>query len=140
MREIKFRAWDKSNEQYNYFHTHKRGLQYSCGRLFVSTGWDGEDNPVYEKDNIDVYVIEQYTGLKDKNEKEIYEGDICRWVSTEGTAHTWPIVWDEKNLCFCHNNMPFAQLFDSGYYQPPREWPSGLEVIGNIHENKELLK
>lgn len=62
-------------------------------------------------------TVGQFIGLKDKNGKEIYEGDIM-------VTHTgWKTVvrWDEENLCYCG----FMLIW---------------EVIGNIHENPELLK
>jgi len=130
MRKIKFRTWDEIQECYVYSEEFSTSRDFSFAVFqFGHSDW--------EKSKLQ---IQQYTGLKDKKGKEIYEGDICRWVSTEGARHTWPIIWDDDLFCYCHNNMPLAQLFDSGYYQPPREWPSGFEVIGNIHENPELLK
>src|SRR3989304_9140917 len=78
------------------------------------------------------FEIMQYTGLKDKNGKEIYEGDILRT-----NEHIDFIVWNEKKCGFSYSNdksnMSLPQWFEHGQY-------SGTEIIGNIYENPELLK
>lgn len=107
MREIKFRAWLNMQEEMLYANI------YGAGELFA--GRDCE--------------IMQYTGLKDKNGKEIYEGDILRrWINSRGTTypsnskiHMILVSWNKNS----YNIKPI--LMDR------------LEIIGNIHENAELL-
>lgn len=133
MRELKYRVWDTLRKEYLSAGTVSIEIHRGKNpviKIILDNKWVITNNR---------FILEQYIGLKDKNGKEIYENDICKWISTEGNAHTWPIVWDDEKLCWCHNNMPFSDLFDSGYYQPSREWPSGLEIIGNTHENQVLL-
>lgn len=72
----------------------------------------------------------QLTGLKDKNGKEIYEGDIrCGkyYFETEEQTRFQVIKWDEKNACFYWDGPEIPRFID-------------VEVIGNIYENPELLK
>lgn len=105
MRDIKFRAWDKEKkEMINCFDSEKSSkvvalyLKYSTLDLM------------------------QYTGLKDKNGKEIYEGDILK-----------PICPQEFQLIIEFENGNFW-----GYYEHVS--PENYEIIGNIYENHELLK
>ena len=77
-------------------------------------------------------IWQQCTGLKDRNGKLIYEGDI---VKTEwfDEMTIYQVVWDEKMACFCFDGKDIFYLFD--------DLPADVtEIIGNIHENPELLE
>lgn len=151
-RDIKFRAWNKSYSYMINFDNCKNGIEYRCGELTVSTGWDSYDNPTYEGDDSHIEVM-QYTGLKDKNGVEIYEGDI---VSMHQFLFDWSEVkkvisgvigWDEYGLTLKQIRNEFIEEY-YGYGEGEGELPLdsfyGLHedswtVLGNIHENPELL-
>lgn len=77
-------------------------------------------------------TVGQYTGLKDKNGREIYEGDIIGGSDGSINGMEWPfksaIKWNDKE---CGFNTPNWGYMDSTHY---------YNVLGNIHENPELLK
>jgi hypothetical protein len=109
MREIKFRAWNKE------------GNGYIRDLFYVGDGW-------YEMNNL---VLEQYTGLCDKNGKEIYDGDIVRYPDD---AFLCTIEWNEYELSW---QAELVQYDGCGYRI---NLDTELEIVGNIHENPELLK
>lgn len=113
MREIKFRAWDGSQ-----FIEHL-GLQ-NLNVLHLSSA-----SP---------YALQQYTGLKDNNGKEIYEGDV---VYIKAFSPEKNIVrFDRGGFCLQPvTDMNAYFLADIKYAEDDRS-----EVIGNIYENPELLK
>lgn len=121
-RELRFRAWDEAIKKWvgNFWHSMDRDEELHI--TFTDT----------EK-----LIIEQYTGLKDKNGKEIYEGDIL-WlkhfysITGEDTGTAVEVYWEKEDASFTIGDW-FAPLGDlvSG---------NEVEIIGNIHENPELLE
>ena len=130
MREIKFRAWDKNDKV----------MVYVLEMKFLFESEKGIWSKGYTNDRIDHEIfpenleLMQYTGLKDKNKKEIYEGDVVGgWV--------------------CDYDGPFEVFFDAGVFslkatiEDDGYYPclyegnpeSGLEIIGNIYETEHLL-
>ena len=131
MREIKFRAWDKINKK-------MYKVEVLCPGKYIQI-----EKPENNKGNIlapfegriweDVEIM-QYTGLLDKNEIEIYEGDILKTnISAKEFAE---VIYDDTQTTY------YAKYSDESTY-PLTEWfkrNNEFEVIGNIYENKELLK
>ncbi len=123
-REIKFRAW-------------------------ITETVDDNDNPVFEmiypdrlaileygllSDQLrstDNCILMQYTGLKDINGKEIYEGDIVKTI----TSKEMVIGWSDRFASFTIEKINWAFVHYFGELMEANE----CEVIGNIHENPELI-
>ena len=118
-RKIAFRAWDVENEKMiqNYAHISEYGQFY--------TAWTSTDR---ERK----YIPMQYTGLKDKNNKEIFEGDIIEWVNWSNN--------ESKLITIIEYEDDYAAFFFGNWYE--RSFPETSEealIIGNIYENPELL-
>ena len=114
-REIKFKTWDKESKEMSEF--------------FDLAHADCYVNPFSED------PIMQYTGLHDKNGKEIYEGDIVRWKRNQKNKVNEIIVKIIVGEIIYEIDYIAAKSKNMIYRIPPR-----CEVIGNIYENKNLLK
>lgn len=113
MREIKFRAWDRSEE---------------CMCTDVQNGiWEDPDDWLYFGDilGLERFKVMQYTGLKDKNGVEIYEGDILKCSSL--------IIKDDRWVEIVEVIEDIRNAYYFGNYDE-------LEVIGNTYETPELLE
>ena len=138
MREIKFRVWDGKlmNDVAELIWTVAYGKWYGPG---VGSGifWIDEefDNWEGSPETVDS-ILMQYTGLKDKNEKEIYEGDkINGAIPTEQYRHeNGAIEWDND----CAQFTVIFQPDKDTTIDVPLYMFDELEIIGNIYENPKL--
>lgn len=113
MRTIKFRGYDKIADGW-CIGTPVKDKDVK-GRFWIM--FNEVDGSIID----DPKTIGQYTGLKDKNGTEIYEGDILKG----GIFKEYEVKWDGENTTFNLSEYGVSQSF---------------EVIGNIHQNKELIK
>jgi hypothetical protein len=111
-REIKFRAWDEEIGQVIAVDYFQDGYAYY---------YDGKD----EIQRCSARTLMQYTGLKDKNGKDIYEGDILDWPTK--SVHEDGVVRYIENGFWLKN------------WEGKSHWPYNSTVIGNIYENPDLL-
>jgi YopX protein len=124
MREIKFRAWDPGLNQMSEIF----GIG---GAPSFPTGVPGGYRSCSSKK---IYM--QFTGLLDKNGKEIYEGDVVKFINTEGKIFIKEVRFNEESLSYCFGDMEYRVIDESAYFTKSKH----LEVIGNIYDNPELVK
>jgi uncharacterized phage protein (TIGR01671 family) len=132
-REIKFRVWDKREKKMYEADFFDNFYVINQGRVGIIKGDVFDDSSSFYVDYSDKnnWEVMQYTGLKDKNGKEIYEGDIVSWFDDLGD-HGQPFVIKYNEAQFLLT-IPSEKL--DGWYLGGKE----IEVIGNIYENPELL-
>lgn len=147
MREIKFRVWEKPAV---LLQGKDEGTKVFEGRM-----WTDNDPKFWAyclMNERDEYELLQYTGLKDKNGKEIYEGDILvTWINVTEELNlgfeirkgfrvisTWIIKWSENTPSWCIEQVLIdGSRMESGMIS--NEYLTNFEIIGNIYENPELL-
>lgn len=127
MRESKFRGLTEQGEwRYGDFITDTREFNRTCDRAYILPHWEKLNCPISVKPE----TVGQSTGLKDKNRKEIFEGDILKAIGIFGEVKYIP----EHAGFLIHEEMGYT-FVDAG--NAPQ---TNYEVVGNIHENSELLE
>lgn len=127
-REILFRGWNKKNKQWLY------GYYFAYhGNHFISP--DAKVNPLdtYEDYVVDADTVGQFTGLKDAKGVKIFEGDI---IESNGIRHV--IQYNEREAKY----KALLYGIQSSSCSIEQQWINEFEkvVIGNVHENQELIK
>ena len=126
MREIRFRAWANGNMHSMGFTSHD-GYHFNCGRDVED--WSESNAPIM-----------QYTGLKDKNGVDIYEGDLIK----NSKDRVGKVVWHKPSASFdvefVSDPFKYNPAIDYSYGFKNNMWRNHVKVIGNIYENPELLK
>ena len=135
-RTIKFRTWDSQNNEFAEWTNRDPFFSTSEGKIFFWERKKREDGS-YKGDIIlhdtgDRFILQQFTGLKDVNEKEIYEGDIAE-VSYKMDEHGDPQKYRSEVV---FENGAFGDKYDdfSNYLMLPS---FTVEVVGNIFENND---
>ena len=130
MREIKFRAWDSEYktmvDNCGVLNGNAWDIRLMKSRMIPleTTALEAIENIVHER-----IILMQYTGLKDKNGKEIYEGDILK-----NDHGVFDVLWNVSRACFSVREM--HKSVGTGLHVVD----IFSEIIGNIYENPELLK
>lgn len=124
-----------------WHHELGRLMSVKCMFFYDSEIEEFELNDALMNDYITAYpdeiVLIQSTGLKDKNDKEIFEGDILA-CETDNEVINLNVFWDEEHALFMFESKkyneqePLAELVENNTYP--------FEIIGNIYENPDLLE
>lgn len=139
-KEIKFRVWNKAKNDWEFGYKTMGGVN-----LFGEVHVMGYFNiPLQELNN---YEAMQYTGLKDKNGKEIYEDDIVNFTNDSSGNEVCKVSFGEyitEGCIDCGGDYAYGFYIDSIYidsnFNKVGLASRRVEVIGNIYENSELIK
>lgn len=126
-----YRVWDNQEKTYS-------DKAFSIDQFGLCYVQDEDD--YWEEINDSRFIVEFETGLTDKNAGRVYEGDIFRNTINGGT---WRVYWNEKDAAFwIDSGVAGCSLGEFDWDRSDRKYGfirKNCEVIGNVHENKELL-
>lgn len=124
MREFKFRAWDTEKQE--------MATVNFIGLNDYEVGMEDEECRRWRATYPYVCRLMQYTNLKDKNEKEIYEGDILKVKVDDGEANLY-VKYTNGEYRVVNEGRWEDSLYAYMYF-------GNVEIVGNIYENKDLLR
>lgn len=128
-REIKFRAWDADKKEMHLpEYTEKEDFHILADGSIVYTREHGYERHELTSRRPDTWILMQFTGLHDKNGKEIYEGDVLKCIDhpTNMESGIYPVLFSSGS-------------FEAGQLRLSDWGTAWCEVIGNIYENKNLI-
>jgi uncharacterized phage protein (TIGR01671 family) len=146
-RQIKFRGKRIDNGEfvYGYYFTTPltaeyniepiNGAHFDSGLSYRRHVISNEDGVVFE---VIPDTVGQFTGVLNINGKEIYEGDII-CAEYPRTRHNFIVIWDERYCRWNANNIPFNYMYNTALSLLLTGLKRDIEIIGNIHDNSELL-
>lgn len=134
MGEIKFRAWDKKKNKMIYIHSNDSILLKNNQAIVYREDQFYDDEECFCCESINDVELLQYTGLKDKNDKEIYEGDIVI-----ANLKYFDIKNEKCKVIFKDGSFGIQYGYCDDYFKSFSAWDD-FEVIGNIYTNPDLIK
>ena len=130
MRDILFRGKRVDNGAWETGSFVRIRIWCSDARTYIADKMTGYNTPVIPE------TVGQYTGINDKNGRRIFDGDICEFTNTDGEKTLYTVMWD-------YHRWIVAQTYDGNDVDPDdldEAFTEYAEVIGNIHDNPELLE
>lgn len=124
MRTIKFRGYNSQNKEWLY------GSLLKCSDSYLINPEDS-DRIAVDDLIVNPESIGQFTGLHDKNGREIYEGDIIKYLF-HGLFYAGTIIYQDAKFVM-------KKIYGDGYMFPQDYGEKYIEVIGNIHDDKSLI-
>ena len=130
---IKFRVWHKQNKVMMWL---KQIVWFPDREQRITAHPFDQREPTFVGSLCHLEIME-YTGIDDKNGKEIYEGDI---LDVDEHKRLCKVIWFEPQACF--DTVPIKVMDKHTVFNGLKnsEWSYRTEVVGNIYENPELLK
>ena len=126
MREIKFRAWHKEKKEI----VNVEEIDFMNKVInYIDNDYLNNRQEIIGAYFEDIELM-QYTGLKEKNNKEIYEGDIVKFLND-----IFEVIWRDEKAKFMLKNKEYKEFLNFLY-----ENNTEMEIVGNIYENPELME